>query len=163
MSKRKQPQGLLGPDGKPLDRAKYAPPKPAPKATTVTTAEVSSKPYTYEFNFGSIFGKSFLTSIYGDDALRSVKAAPRKPALADAVARDIAALPIPDDFAGHDELPRPERDLTTYADALASAVKKCPHENTVNTMYGREWQCDDCGTYLDLRTMRKLGRLGFWS
>lgn len=67
-----------------------------------------------------------------------------------------------DDFEGRSELPTDDADLTTYADAFASAVRHCKHENTTNTLYMREWKCDDCGKYLDKAQMkRKNGGLGW--
>lgn len=54
------------------------------------------------------------------------------------------------------ELPTPEPDLTTYQDALARAIKKCPHDNVTNTLYMKEFQCDDCGKYFNLTEYKKI-------
>ena len=82
--------------------------------------------------------------------------------LADAVAEEVADLTADlDDFESKPELPAPPRDLTTYADALASARAKCEHKNFTNILYGREWQCDDCGKYLSKEDVRKSNPYGW--
>ena len=66
----------------------------------------------------------------------------------------LETIKVPKRFKSNvQELPD-TRDLTTYADAYASAVKKCQHPHLIDTLYGREFQCIDCGRYVDPREAR---------
>ena len=66
----------------------------------------------------------------------------------------------PADWHGGEELPRPALDLTSYADAFASAAKNCEHENATDVLYGREWHCEDCGRYFDRAEWNRIRRKG---
>lgn len=77
-----------------------------------------------------------------------------------AIARDIEALTRGFKGKGRKELPRPERDLTTYRDALASAQANCKHENAIELLWRREWCCDDCGRILGPKDMPRRGLFG---
>ena len=81
------------------------------------------------------------------------------------VARQVGELTRDlDGWHGVAEMPAPPRDLTSYADARASAVKKCRHEDVNNISYGRQWLCTDCGKYLDRKAMREArGDIYWWS
>jgi hypothetical protein len=116
---------------------------------------------------GRVFSSNFTVRFSTDGRLyvnRSPSTEPKDaPSLRDAVADQVAALTV--DLAGPDgpELPAPERDLTTYADAFASAAKKCDHRDAIETLYGREWVCDTCHRVLDREAMRKArGGGGIW-
>jgi hypothetical protein len=114
---------------------------------------------------GRQIGKSYMGDIFGTFMLndtfstslqkRERKYAASKPSMREAIADQLGELTAGlDDFAGHDELPRPPRDLTTYADAFASAAAKCEHPDAENILYGREWLCPDCGRYLGRKDMK---------
>jgi hypothetical protein len=154
---RRKPAGLLGPDGKPIDRSKYAP-KPEPERRAVQS-EPPVEPAAPSYldmpnalrnllgnNPMGLFPRSFIVH---PDAL------PKGPSLAERVANDLVALGI-DTTETVPELPRPEPDLTSYADALEHAIKTCPHRDVTSTMYARgEYQCQDCRKYLSAADMRK--------
>lgn len=79
------------------------------------------------------------------------------------VARQLGELTADlDGWHGATEMPRPPRDLTSYADAYASAVRKCKHEDVNNISYGRQWLCTDCGRYLDRKAMREARGDSYW-
>lgn len=145
---RKRPV-ILGPDGRPYVAPKAARPAPAPKPEPAPG--VADEVHEWTFRLGAIDVSRYLTDIgrspFG--SFRIDTAAAKKPALADAVARDVDALTADFEGAGGVELPRPKADLTTYADAFDSARRKCPHENTIDMTYARrEVYCEDCRQYV---------------
>ena len=86
-----------------------------------------------------------------NDLLRDFGLEPARkstPGFRDAVAEQVAALTEGFDGKGGEELPQPERDLTAYRDAIASAQANCPHENAVELLWGKAYTCDDCGRSL---------------
>lgn len=147
----KKPKQLLGPDGKPLDVAKY---RPAPKPATITlSAAKASEPREIGIGFGSYFRDAILSFDFG---FTPAKATQRQKVsegitLAAAAKRDIAALQrkAPREWKGHAEAPPPPPELTdTYNVAFASARKNCEHKSSTSTLHARrERQCDDCGAY----------------
>ena len=66
-----------------------------------------------------------------------------------------------DDFQGFEEMPV-TRDLTTYADAFASARKRCRHQDVNNVEHRRTWYCTDCRQYLDYDAMRRVRGDNYW-
>jgi hypothetical protein len=116
--------------------------------TDVTTCVVAANPFAR--------GMFLAYGIVGQ-GVRDGPAKARKVSLADRVAADLAAILPADLGPAAPELPV-TRDLTTYRDALTSAVKNCPHENVEDDLHGRSWQCVDCGRYLDLHAMRERQR-----
>jgi hypothetical protein len=84
--------------------------------------------------------------------------APERQTLRDEVSEQIGSLTAGlDGFEGRPELPRPPVDLTTYADAFASAAANCDHANAVMVLYGREWNCPDCFRIVGRDEMRGFG------
>jgi hypothetical protein len=83
---------------------------------------------------------------------------PERRTLRDEVSEQIGSLTAGlDGFEGRPELPRPPVDLTTYADAFASAAANCNHANAVMVLYGREWNCPDCFRIVGCDEMRGFG------
>lgn len=154
MSAKKKPV-ILGPDGRPYvapPKKAVAKPEPEPvKDLGPVSTELHSwtlKPYFDVSRYLTDAGRS---PLFGG-LTAHLSTASKKPALADAVARDVAALTADFEGASIEELPKAPADLTTYADAFDSARKNCPHENVVSTMYARrEYFCEDCRTYIRRR------------
>ena len=140
---------LLGPDGKQLDVAKYRKP---PEKIVLNNQHVDQ------------YLQHMMQAYYGDlggFVIGLTTAEPPKkqgPSLEERVAADLESIEYPEDWKGGEELPQPDKDLSTYADALASARAKCDHTNLINTLYNREWQCADCEKYFDLREIQALAR-----
>lgn len=154
----KKPKVLLGPDGKPLDLAKYRP-VPAPQTGFRTAAMVLD----FKLDATSL-GKWF--NIGFDSGVGTgPKPSTRRPTqrqkvsegmtLGKAVERDVAAMyrTLPADWKGHAEAPPPPPETTdTYAVAFESARKNCEHKNSHSTLHARrERQCEDCGRYFTRR------------
>lgn len=155
---------ILGPDGKP-----YVAPKPKvePKVTVElagvdVSADVKDYTFTFERHLSPSFGSIYQSLM--DSPIRAKHEA-KKP-LAEAVADQVGALAADFDGVGGAELPQPEPDLHTYADAYASAVKKCRHPNPESTMYARgEFFCPDCQRYFgpeEYKATRDGGLFGRW-
>jgi hypothetical protein len=146
MSKKKRPV-ILGPDGKP-----YVAPRSDGMPYTFTTT-LPAEPAT-----GVIGLMQRLIA-----AEPSARVGPKKETLASAVAAQVAALTATFDGETREEMPKPEPDLHTYVDALASARKKCQHPHPESTTYSKgEWFCPDCERYFGpeeyQRTRTGLGR-----
>lgn len=164
MSRRKaQPDSLLlGPDGKPLDKAKYAP-KPVDKVTHEYTLTIDDTDFTPAVKAFELSTFPFWGGISTNAGARKTKA---KASLADRVTADVNELTA--DFDGHGgaELPTRPLDITEYHDALEYAMRNCKHTNVESTMYAKgEYQCSDCGHYLSRDEMRKRqsgGIFGSW-
>lgn len=143
----KKPKGLLGPDGKPLDVAKYRP-KPVTLSVSKAAASFDEEAVTYKvgLDIGSVWRSFVMGTTAAGIVLRDT---PTTPPLRSAVESQLAEFDIPEDWQGHEEAPPPPPELTdTYAVAFGSAVRKCPHENSSSTLHARrERQCDDCGRY----------------
>lgn len=78
--------------------------------------------------------------------------------LAVAILRDIHQLTDSlEGWKGGEELPKPQRDLTTYAHAYESARENCPHENTTELLWHREYKCEDCLTIVPYAAIKKMG------
>jgi hypothetical protein len=101
--------------------------------------------------------RRFLRRVYlGVDASTPApESAPRPATLAERVAADVEALTA-DLGPAPAESGRPVADLSSYEAALREAIRTCPHEDVDSTLFGREWQCQDCGAYLDRAAMRRL-------
>lgn len=83
--------------------------------------------------------------------------------LGEAVANQIGELVDGlDEFRGIEEMPRPPRDLTAYADAFASAQKRCRHQDVNNVEHRRTWYCVDCRQHLDYDAMRRVRGDNYW-
>ena len=154
MSRRKaQPETkpLLGPDGKPIDRAKYV--KPKPTVAAISTVEETHS-WTFEIS-DAVLPLSFVGKSFQFDT-RSKTATAKRASLADRVAADVEALTADFEGAGGAELPSRPLDITEYHDALEHAMRNCKHTDIESTMYAKgEYQCQDCGHYLSREEMRK--------
>ena len=117
-------------------------PKTGPKA-------LSFGPGSFVIDFGSLYGGVFKES------------APKpKSDLTERVANQIAELTAGFEGQGKEELPKaPASD--TYADAYNSAVKNCDHPASLlqEGLYGREWQCGQCGRWLNRADLHRKGYL----
>lgn len=144
MTAKKKPP-LLGPDGKPLDVAKY---RPQPKVADGPVREIVT--YTFNANYEGI-REQVLQSIYGFSPLTAATPKPKATSMRAAVEKHLASVhaELPEDWYAFEEIPAPPPELTdTYSVAFGSAARKCPHENSRSTLYAaRERQCDDCGRY----------------
>jgi hypothetical protein len=157
MSRRKQTDKpvLLGPDGKPW----VAPKKERTGPTPERVAELESAAVVDEsYVFPTSLLRSLTLEFNGVSFAGSSESKPKATeTLASKVKRQVDALAA--DFDGQataPELPRPEPDLHTYADAYASAVKKCPHPNLEDTIHSRgEYMCLDCQRYLTTDEVRR--------
>ncbi len=154
---------LLGPDGKQLDINKYRKP-PEKKIGLKIGLDGGANARRSQLL------QRLMESYYGIGIdLSESKPKKQGPSLEERVARDLESIQYPKDFpkegsphAEGKELPQPYKDLDTYADALASARAKCSHDNLINTLYNREWQCADCEKYFDLREVQALARRRGW-
>jgi hypothetical protein len=56
------------------------------------------------------------------------------------------------------ELPKKQFSIfdASYADAYDNALKKCPHQNTQNLLYNKEWYCEDCGKHFNQAEYKKI-------
>jgi hypothetical protein len=150
---------ILGPDGRPYVAPRKPQAESRPVGTKVELAgvdisdSVSSFTFEYGGSLGSIYGRLFASP-------ERTKKDDRTP-LADAVAQQVADLASDFDGQGIEELPKPERDLHTYADAFASARENCQHPDVESTMYARqEFYCPDCRRYINAAEYRRT-RTGF--
>ena len=160
---KKKPPVLLGPDGRPLDLEKYA---PKPEVQVQLEAKIES--VTGNLQAYAIVDEraaarpGWIYELLGQVLHSAAAPANAAPSLPERVAQDLEALTADLDFMGRPELPRPKPDLTAYADAHASAVRRCPHENVdLTTFVQREGQCQDCGRYVHFRSIGLFG--GSWS
>ena len=139
--------GILGPDGKP-----YRKPE-TPKTPKVTYGFDAGR---VGGSGGSVIPASLWARLFQSDSpfvYRPDK--PVRPNLADTVAAQVQALTASFDGVGHPEMPTPPRDLSTYRDAYADARAHCDHRDAVETLYQREWVCDDCHRVLSRDDLRR--------
>ena len=153
MSRKPQQQPkatILGPDGKPLDVAAYRP-KPAPVKREAAREDTPTRFIEVKFE---PFGGGYLSQFMGGLTITSTSLeAQAKAPLRERVTRDLAALhdalPAEDFAPAPAECPPPPPEETdTYRVAFGSAVRRCTHPRSVDTVYARrERQCLDCGRY----------------
>jgi hypothetical protein len=84
------------------------------------------------------------------------------PPLAEVMAQQVAELTK--DFKGKTRVELPKAPATdSYADAYSSAVRNCDHPQDMiqDTLYEREWQCQQCGKFFDRTTRPKRNWFGW--
>ena len=157
---------IYGPDGQPIEKSRYKR-EPDPEQEAKDEANKVEDNRVQQ----SILGRSSIMKMYLDMAGMTIGLQPQptgeEPApLEQRIAKDLETIEFPEDFeSGKEELPTPDADLTTYADAMASAVKNCPHENLTDTLHNKEYQCIECGRYftrLEAIENQRRRRSGGW-
>lgn len=154
-------KGLLGPDGRSIEEWKRANQPPARDLTIVSTRE------GFISFYGEMLSGAFEMSLTRDVATTGDEVRPKpEPTLAEAVGTQVDELVAGFDGESRAEMPEGSRDLTAYADAFDSAARKCPHYNTVEMLYNREYLCEDCRSIVSYAKLvhdrRRFGSSSPW-
>lgn len=115
-------------------------------------AEYQNNQHNWGKEYTISFDTFFLDGTVSDTTPQEVRT------LTAAILRDIHQLTDGlEGWKGGEELPKPQRDLTTYAHAYESARENCPHENTTELLWHKQYKCEDCLSIVPYAAIKKRG------